>query len=59
LTTINPRPRLSLFGGAPARDEDTRPASTRPTMSEESIAALRASFSDKRAKARRSVHVVS
>jgi len=65
LTTTTTRPRLTLFGDRPARNDlvhDIDGGRTSPAMqkvTDDTIAAIRASFSDKKFKARRRVHVVS
>ena len=65
MTTTTTRTRLTLFGDRPARNQDhsvleAAPTSTtKPMVSDDAIAAIRASFSEKRFKARRSVHHVS
>jgi len=65
LTTTTTRPRLTLFGDRPARNDplhDIDAERTSPAMqkvTDDTIAAIRASFSEKKFKARRRVHVVS
>lgn len=64
LTTNATRTRLSLFGDRASRNQDagaveTKPATPAgPTVTNDAIAAIRASFSEKRCKARRNVHIV-
>jgi hypothetical protein len=65
LTTTTTRPRLTLFGERPARNDLVHgidAGSTPPGMrkaNDDAIAAIRASFSEKKFKARRRVHIVS
>jgi hypothetical protein len=65
LTTTTTRPRLTLFGDRPSRSQDVLGIDTAPTApaihkaTDDAVAAIRASFSEKRFRARRSVHHVT